>query len=356
MAEDSIIKFILSDGLVRGAMVRLDKTWIEILSRRAYPVEIKSLLGEMCSGLTAMAGSIKFDGSLILQMMGEGSLRLAVAECQPGMGLRATAKWSEPLQGESLEAMLGVRLGRELSTAGPPQGASAPSGGSEDAKHQAWGQHKHSAKCVITLDPTNRKPGQQAYQGIVALHDDHDQPFTSLAQVLANYMQKSEQIDTQFVLACDDKSACALMIQRMPHEGGKGGAKEQEKAWELYERTSHMAFHEASVMLPTVKRDELLATEGATLLHRLFWEQGLKMWDASSDMGTPHFQCSCSRDKVRGMLQMLGREEVESIIAERGDVEVFCDFCGAQYLFDPIDAAQALLSAAQTAAGTTVKQ
>jgi molecular chaperone Hsp33 len=218
------------------------------------------------------------------------------------------------------------------------------------------GAGQHSAKCVITLDPANRQPGQQAYQGIVALHDDHDQAFTTLAQVLANYMQKSEQIDTQFVLACDDKSACALMIQRMPHEGGKGDAAAQERAWQQHERTSHAAFEEAAVMLPTVMRDELLATEGATLLHRLFWEQGLKMWDASSDMGTPHFQCSCSRDKVRGMLQMLGRAEVESIIAERGDVEVFCDFCGAQYLFDPIDAAQALLSAAQVAAGTNVKQ
>lgn len=328
MSTDQIVKFILADGLVRGAAIRLDATWAEILARRQYPVQIQSLLGEMCSGLAAMAGSIKFNGSLILQMMGEGSLRMAVAECQPGMGLRATAKWSEPLIGDTLEEMLGMSLGGE----------------------------KHGIKCVITLDPSNRKPGQQAYQGIVALHDDRDVPFTSLSQVLANYMRKSEQIDTEFVLACDDKHACALMIQRMPHEGGKGTAAEQEKQWQEHERTSHEAFHEAHVMLPSVKANELLNTEPATLLHRLFWEQGLKMWDAGSDTGRPHFQCSCSRDKVRGMLQMLGREEVESIIAERGAVDVGCEFCGAQYRFDPVDAAQALLSAAQAATGSELKQ
>jgi molecular chaperone Hsp33 len=326
--NDQLIKFVLADGLVRGAAVRLDATWQEMLARRTYPKEIQSLLGDMCAGLVAMAGSIKFDGSLILQMMGEGSLRLAVAECQPGLGMRATAKWTEPLVTHSLEAMLGASINAT----------------------------QHSAKCVITLDPKNRKPGQQAYQGIVALHDDKDEPFTTLAQVLANYMQKSEQIDTRFVLASDGTQACALMLQRMPHEGGKGSKAAQEKAWQEHERTSYAAFDEALVMLPTVKAEELLNTESATLLHRLFWEQGLKMWDASAETGTPHFHCTCSRDKVRGMLQMLGRDEVESIIAERGEVEVSCDFCGAQYRFDPVDAAQALLDAAKAVAGTTLKQ
>jgi molecular chaperone Hsp33 len=327
MVLDQIIKFMLSDGLVRGVLVRLDSTWAEVLRRKVYPVQIQSLLGESCAGLAAMAGSIKFDGSLIFQMMGEGSLRMTVAECQPGMGLRATAKWSDPLQGNALDEMLGASIGNSM----------------------------HTAKCVITLDPQNRKPGQQAYQGIVALHGDDDKPFTTLAQVLANYMQKSEQIDTRFVLASNDTTACALMIQRMPHEGGKGTATEQEKQWQQYERTSHEAFHEAHVMLPSVKADELLNTEPATMLHRLFWEQKLKMWDAAAENGTPHFQCSCSRDKVRGMLQMLGRDEVQSIIAERGAVDVGCDFCGAQYRFDPVDAAQALLDAVP-AQGSTLKQ
>ncbi|MBU6438493.1 MAG: Hsp33 family molecular chaperone HslO, partial [Betaproteobacteria bacterium] len=253
-----------------------------------------------------MAASIKFNGSLILQMMGEGSLRMAVAECSPGYGLRATAQWREPLAEGPLEQMLGAAAQR------------------------------HAARCVITLDPLDRLPGQQPYQGIVALHDDAGQPYAQLAEVLAQYMARSEQIDTRFVLACDGKQACGVLLQRMPLEGGVADAGRAA--------ASHDAFDTALAVIGTLQADELLATETATLLHRLFWQQDVQAWNAQRDGTAPHFHCTCSRDKVRDMLRMLGRDEVESIIAERGAVDVNCEFCGAAYHFDLVDAAQALLA------------
>jgi molecular chaperone Hsp33 len=319
-------KFIVAGGLVRGAAVRLDGTWREMLARRSYPPVIQSLLGEMAAGAALMAASIKFNGSLVLQMMGEGGLRVAVAECAPGMALRATAKWSEPVVAESLDGLLG---------------ASLP------------GNH---ARCVITLDPKDKLPGQQPYQGVVGLLDDADKPFATLAEVLANYMVRSEQIETRFVLACDGDRACGLLVQRMPHEGGAGDKSVLAAAEQAHSSASHAAFEEALMMLATLKAPELLATPPEDLVRKLFTELQLQQWDAADDTGTPHFACSCSRDKVAGMLRLLGTAEVESILSERENVEVACEFCGKQYHFDAVDAAQVFVAAANAQAASSVKQ
>lgn len=319
---DELHKFILSNGLVRGAAVRLDASWQEALKRRTYPQAVQALLGEMMAGSALMAASIKFNGSLILQMMGEGSLRVAVVECSAGFGLRGTAKWHEPFEPGPLEQMLGKGIGTHT-----PQ---------------------HAARCMITLDPLNKAPGQQPYQGIVALHDDAGIAFNKLADVLALYMARSEQIDTRFVLACDAQHACGVMVQRMPLEGGAADRR--------HDAQSHEAYDAAVASLGTLHAPELLATEPATLLHRLFWQQEMKCWNLQSEGTVPHFHCTCSRDKVRDMLRMLGRDEVEGIIAERGAVDVNCDFCGATYHFDVVDAAQAFLSQAVQAQGTGQSQ
>jgi molecular chaperone Hsp33 len=315
---DELHSFVLGDGGVRGAVVRLASSWHEVQARRAYPPSLQQLLGEMLAGVSLMASTIKFDGSLVLQMMGEGALSMAVAECQPGMGLRATAKWHEPFEAGSLEAMLGR----------PVVGAT---------------RSKHAPRCVITLDPLDKSKGQQAYQGVVPLHGDDGRSLASLKDVLELYMLRSEQLDTRFVLACDARTAAGVLIQRMPVTGGTVSGKH-----------SDLLYEDASIMLASLKADELLSVEPQTIARRLFWQQGLRVWSRSGAQShAPHFSCTCSREKVRNMLQMLGRDEVESIIAERGEVEVSCDFCGATYQFDPVDAAQALLSAQVQPPGTS---
>ena len=297
-----------------------------MLARRSYPAPVQALLGEMAAGAALMAASIKFNGSLVLQMMGEGSLRVAVAECAPGMGLRATAKWQEPLEADSFAALLGAGLSGS------------------------------GARCVITLDPKDKLPGQQPYQGVVGLLDDADVPYQALADVLANYMVRSEQIETRFILACDATRACGILVQRMPHEGGSGDKAALALAETQHERASHAAFDEALLMLTTLKAPELLATPPQDMVRKLFTELNLQQWSGDSDAGTPHFACSCSRSKVSAMLRMLGTAEVESILAERELVEVACEFCGKQYHFDAVDAAQVFIDGAQAVAGSATTQ
>jgi molecular chaperone Hsp33 len=292
----------LFDGLpVRGMLVRLTDSWREVLNRRseagAFPAPVRQVLGEMAAAATLMQANIKFNGSLILQVFGDGPVKLAVAESRSDLSFRATAKVVGEVSDEAgLEALLNVH-----------------------------GQ----GRCAITLDPQDRLPGQQPYQGVVPLHGDQREPLQQVSQVLEHYMLQSEQLDTKLILAANDEMAAGLLIQRLPVEGGGnlGGRRNEDDIGlsEAFNRISHLA--------ATLTKEELLTLDANTVLHRLFWEEPLLRLDTQE----PSFSCSCSSERVRSMLTGLGREEVESIIEERGDVEVGCDFCGRQYHFDRVD-------------------
>ena len=199
-----------------------------------------------------------------------------------------------------------------------------PAGARLEALVNAQGQ----GRCAITLDPKDKLPGQQPYQGIVPLHGDRREPLQKVSQVLEHYMLQSEQLDTRLVLAADDNVAAGLLIQRLPVEGeGNLGRRNED------EIGLNVAFNRIATLAATLTRDELLTLEPKTILHRLFWEETLRLFDADH----PRFACSCSRERVRNMLRGLGRDESESLIEERGEVEVGCEFCGLQYRFDAVD-------------------
>jgi molecular chaperone Hsp33 len=183
-------------------------------------------------------------------------------------------------------------------------------------------------RCAITLDPKDKQPGQQPYQGVVSLHGDKREKLENISEVLEHYMLQSEQLDTRLILAADSKLAAGLLIQRMPLEGEANLGKSREDDIGIDE-----SFNRIAIFAQSLKREELLGLDADTILHRLFWEEKLLPQ-------TPKFACTCSRERVSGMLRNLGVEEVESILAEQGNIEVGCDFCGAQYRFDPVDAAQ----------------
>jgi molecular chaperone Hsp33 len=185
-------------------------------------------------------------------------------------------------------------------------------------------------RCAITLDPKERLPGQQPYQGVVPLHGDHREPLQQLSQVLEHYMLQSEQLDTRLVLAANDQIAAGLLIQRLPVEGegnleGRRRNEDDIGLSEGFNRIAHLA--------ATLTQEELLGLDAETVLHRLFWEERVLRFEPQ----TPRFACSCSRTRVGNMLKSLGREEIEGILAERGEVEIGCEFCGQQYHFDPVD-------------------
>jgi molecular chaperone Hsp33 len=300
-----LVKFLFEGLPVRGMLVRLTDGWREVLQRRqtlgAHPPELRALLGEMAAAGVLMQANIKFNGALVLQVFGDGPVKLAVAEVQPDLSFRATAKVvGEVPAGARLEAMLNV--------------------------------HGHG-RCAITLDPKDRLPGQQPYQGVVSLHGDQREPLQQVSEVLEHYMLQSEQLDTRLILAANDDVAAGLLIQRMPVQGegnleGAGVLRRNEDDIGLSEH-----FNRIAILAATLTGEELLALPPERILHRLFWEETLRVFETQH----PRFACTCSRERVMGMLRGLGREESESLIAERGLVEVGCEFCGVQYHFDAVD-------------------
>jgi molecular chaperone Hsp33 len=305
-------KFIF-DGLpVRGMLVRLDDAWREILKRRqaagGYPPEVMQLLGEMTAAAALMQSNIKFNGALILQIFGDGPVKLAVAEVQPDLSLRATAT---------------------LAPAGP-DGVQAGASLSEMVNQNNLG------RCAITLDPKDRLPGQQPYQGVVPLFGDQHEKLDKISEVLEHYMLQSEQLDTKLVLAANGEVAAGLLIQRLPvtGQGNLEGTTDLQANEDQIGLNEH--YNRIAILASTLKAEELLTLDADTILRRLFWEESITRFEPA----TPSFACSCSRERVGNMLRGLGVAEVESILAERADVEVGCEFCGEQYSFDPVDAAQ----------------
>ncbi|MGC9184789.1 MAG: Hsp33 family molecular chaperone HslO [Thiomonas sp.] len=300
--NDQLVKFMLGSGHVRGVLVRLDATWAELQKRRSYPQAISALVGQMAAASALMAGSLKFDGALVLQIQGDGPLKLAVAECQPDFGVRATAKMADDLPDDAA-------LPTELSALVNLHG---------------------KGRCAITLDPRNPESGLQPYQGIVALTDPQGETLPTLAAMLEQYLAQSEQIDSMLMLASNAQSVCGLLLQRMP--AAQNAAEGAEQPEEAYARARHLA--------ATLTPEELLQLAPEDVLRRLFWEEEVRVFEPQS----PRFHCTCSRERVAGMLRMLGRDEVESILAEQGEVDVRCEFCGQGYAFDAIDAAQVFLN------------
>lgn len=319
----------LFDGLpVRGAIVRLTDSWQEILRRRtsntehgAYPADVQSLLGEITAAAALMQSNIKFDGALVLQIFGDGPVKLAVTEVQPDFTFRSTATvMGEVEAGTSLSQMVNV---------------------------------SNQGRCAITLDPKTKFPGQQPYQGVVPLFDDAGQPLERISDVLEHYMLQSEQLDTTLVLAADDTVAAGLLIQRLPMEGagnlaGSMVSRENEDQIGLNEHYNRIA-----ILAKSLKKEELLQLDVDTILRRLYWEEPLARFEPLVGETAPRFQCNCSRERVGKMIVSLGREEAESILTERNDIEVGCEFCGVQYRFDPVDAAQLFTDVVQLQQGNS---
>ena len=145
--------------------------------------------------------------------------------------------------------------------------------------------------------------------------------------------------EVSVVLAADDQVAAGLLIQRLPIEGEGNLAGQTDSVQREALLGQSEDFSRIAILAKSLKREELLTLDAQTILHRLFWEEPLARFEPLVGEQGPRFACSCSRERVGQMIRSLGTAEVESILAEQGQVEVGCDFCGAQYRFDPVDAA-----------------
>ena len=302
-----IQKFLFDGVPVRGVIVRLTDPWQEVLKRRAgnpahgaYPEPVQNMLGEMVAGSVLLQSSIRYNGALILQVHGDGPAKMAVSEVLPDLGLRATASLNGNIDPQAQMPDLINAQGK--------------------------------GRCAITLDPQDRQSGQQPYQGIVPLAGMDGESLADMAQVLENYMRHSEQLETTLLLAANAKVAAGILLQRLPEEKAHAGDHDEPGA------ESH--FQRLSVLTRSLQRNELLDLDTDTILHRLFWNENILRFAADSADPKPHFHCSCSRERVIGMLRSLGKEEAESILAEQGLIDVDCNFCGQHYRFDAVETTQ----------------
>lgn len=293
--SDTLQKFMFEHAGVRGELVELPDTWQQILSHHTYPPAVQTILGELLAASALLSANLKFNGSMIMQIYGDGPLKLLVVECDAELNMRATAKLRE--------------------------GAVIPEHATLNDLIHSHGQ----GRFVITLDPNDKLPGQQAYQGIVPLDGE------SIAVIIENYMMRSEQLDTKLWLAADAQVARGMLLQKLPKTGGLEAKVEDEtEAW-----------NRAVMLASTLKQEELLSTDVHTLLHRLFWEETIRVFEPQQ----PKFLCNCSREKVGNMLKMLGQPEIEAAINDLGKLDINCDFCGKHYGFDKIDCAQLFVAA-----------
>ncbi len=288
--DDRLQRFLLPRGAVRGQIVSLDEAWRQVVERHDLPPCVRDRLGELAAAGLLLAASLKFDGKLVLQIHGDGPVSLFVVECDASGAMRATAQ---------------VRESARIAA---------------DADLASLVNASGRGRFVLTLDP-GRGPRARPYQGIVPLEGG------GVAEMLERYLARSEQVPSRLWLAADERRATGLLLQRLPTEGGR--VVEDEDGW-----------NRLQLLAGTVSGPELLSSTAPLILRRLFGGEPLTDFDARGC----RFECGCSREKVAAMLRMLGREEVDSIIAERGVVDVRCEYCNQPYTFDPIDS-QALFEA-----------
>lgn len=299
---DILKRYLLADRRIRVQAVRLEQAWQAGLAHQALPAPVRDLLGELCAAAVLLAASLKFDGSVILQIQGDGPVALLVAECTAQLGVRATAS---------------LREGAAI----------AP-----DAPFQTLLNANGQGRFLVVLDPQDTSGRLQPYQGIVPLDG------ATVAEALEQYMLGSEQLPTRLWLAADGEQCAGLMLQRLPGSGGHAPA-DKARVEDLWDTLAQL--------FQTVGREELLASAPETLAHRLLWSYDVLMLESSR----PHWHCPCTRQRVADMLRMLGRDEVDDIVREQGSVTVQCHFCGKPYRFDAVDSAALFVTPDQGPSG-----
>lgn len=285
--QDTLSKFIFKHTPMKGGAVKLTTAWKAMRHYQQWPLSVTRLVGEMTAGSILLASSLKFEGSLIMQVQGDGPVRLAIVEVRNGLLVRATVKMNET---EAVDDAMGLK-----------------------ALVNAHGK----GRCVIMLDPKDRRDGEPLYQGVVPLTGE------TVADALMGYMQQSEQIHTKLWLAADEESAAGLMLQQMPDFGGKDEELKNDDD----------SVNRIETLAATITDEELLTLTPQEVTHRLFWEEAPEYFEPLE----PKFACTCSREKIEAMIRNLGEVEALQIVKDEGKLEVTCDFCGRTESFSAED-------------------
>ena len=279
---DQLHRFLFEDLPIRGHIVRLDASWRAAIEHQEYPRAVSDALGQAMAASVLMAGSLKFEGRLSLQIEGAGPLRLLLAQCTHRHAIRGVVRHQEvPSQAQGIAELCG------------------------------------RGQLAVTIEQEGRTDN---YQGVVSL----EQP--ELSACLEQYFDRSEQLPSRLMLVSSPERAAGLLLQRI----AIGGAEEAMSDTDVDD-----AWRRIGLLAATLSPTELLHLPCRELLRRVYPEDDIRLFG-----GTPvWFQCSCSRERVAGILQSLGEDELQALLRERDDVEVRCEFCNRAWHFDAVDVA-----------------
>jgi len=285
--NDLLHRFLIENTLVRGEIVHLNATWKAILERQEYPLTVREILGEAFAACALLSATIKFNGSLILQIRGDGPLHLLVVQATSQGTLRGLARWNGDVPNTNLQKIFG------------------------------------NGQMVITIEPSDSEP----YQGIIDLQGEQ------IKDAIENYFMQSEQLNTRLWLASDENSCSGFLLQELPAPETTPSNLGQE----------HLDWEHAEHLANTLRKDELLSLSTLEILHRLFHEDDIRLFEPE----LLSFRCGCSTEKIEQVILSLGIEEARSIIAEQNEIKVDCEFCNAEYRLDNIDIEKLFASNAQ---------
>jgi molecular chaperone Hsp33 len=282
-APEQVQRFVLDGRPVRGQWVGIGQGWRDLRQFREYSPPVQELLGQAVCASLLLASTLKFKGTLTLQLQGNGAVGLLVAQCTHDFRYRALAR----AQGDGAATSLTPEVFRWLV-------------GEE-------------GRLTVTIEAEER---ELRYQGVVPLTGH------SLATCLETYFASSEQLPTRVRLAADANGAAGLLVQRLPGTGGSAADCADDEAGS--------AWGDAQASLEAVTAADLLHFTGEELLMQDFRQHDVRIF-----AGVPaKFECRCDAERVDSMLRGLGQEEVREVLKEQGAVTVTCDFCNRPYEYD----------------------
>lgn len=267
--SDSVCRFLLEELDIRGAVVNLAASWRAMQAQRGYAPVVRDLLGEMTAVAALIGSTLKTPGRLSFQVQGHGAVRLLVVDCDEQLRLRGMAKAPADLSPAPVPELLG------------------------------------DGRLVLTLHA--KAASDRPYQSIVPLDGD------SVARIFENYLELSEQTPSRFWLVADEVRACGLFLQKLPEA----------------DRKDPDGWNRVQTVAGTATAEEL-ALPAATLLHRLFPEDDVRLFAAQP----ARHHCPRDERKVEEMLRSLGRAELQAILDEHGEIVIRDDICNHEYRFD----------------------
>lgn len=269
--EDQSQRFLFSDAPIRGEIVNLTESYQEILKRAAYPLTVQKLLGQALVAVTLLSATIKYQGNIILQTQGNGPVSLLLAQANAMREIRGLANWEGEIPEEFSKA---VGVGH----------------------------------LAITIYPEN---SVERYQGVVELQGN------TLSRVIENYFHQSEQLPTYLILTANETKASGLLLQLLPNANHEN--------FDFWQHVEHLA--------RTLTEKELLDLPSEMILHRLFHEENIQLFDPKP----VKFVCRCSRDAMSKAILTMGHDEAVKLATENKMISVKCEFCNKELEFDRID-------------------